>query len=70
MLFGVAEKKLLGCLLGSSNSLLEVPRLVALWQNGQLDLEALISNRRPLAEINEAMDDLAAGKGIRTVLAI
>ncbi len=70
VLFGVAEKKLLGCLLGSSNSLLEIPRLVSLWQTGQLDLEALISNQRPLAEINEAMDDLAAGKGIRTVLAI
>lgn len=70
VLFGVAEKKLLGCLLGSSNSLLEIPRLVALWQAGQLDLDALISNRRPLEEINEAMDDLAAGKGIRTVLTI
>lgn len=70
VLFGVGEKKLMGCLLGSSNSLLEIPRLVSLWQTGQLDLDALISNRRPLEEINEAMDDLAAGKGIRTVLSI
>ncbi len=70
VLFGTAEKKLLGCLLGSSNSLHEIPRLVSLWQGGQLDLDALISNRRPLEEINQALEDLEAGKGIRTVLSI
>ncbi len=69
-LFGVGEKKLLGCLLGSSNSLLEIPRLVSLWQTGRLDLDALISNRRPLEEINLAMEDLEAGRGIRTVLSL
>lgn len=69
-LFCAGEKKLLGCLLGSSNSLHEIPRLVSLWQTGQLDLDALISNRRPLEEINLAMEDLDAGRGIRTVLAL
>ena len=69
-LFGAGEKKLLGCLLGSSNSLLEIPRLVSLWQAGQLDLEILISNRRPLEEINDAMEDLEAGRGVRTVLTL
>jgi Zn-dependent alcohol dehydrogenase len=69
-LFAAGEKKLLGCLLGSSNSLLEIPRLVSLWQSGQLHLEALISRRRPLEEINQALDDLAAGRGIRTVLTL
>ena len=48
-LFTVTEKKLLGCILGSSNSLREIPRLVALWRAGRLDLEALITARRPLA---------------------
>ena len=69
-LFTASEKKLLGCLLGSSNSLREIPRLIALWQAGRLDLTALITKRRPLAEINEAFEDLAAGRGIRTVLSI
>lgn len=69
-LFAVTEKKLLGCILGSSNSLREIPRLVSLWRAGRLDLEALITSRRPLAEINEAMADLRAGRGVRTVLAI
>lgn len=70
VLFGSLEKKVLGCLLGSSSSLLEVPRLVALWQGGQLDLEAMVTARRPLDEINEACDDLRAGRGVRTVLAV
>jgi S-(hydroxymethyl)glutathione dehydrogenase/alcohol dehydrogenase len=69
-LFVVSEKKLLGCALGSSNSLREIPRLVALWQTGRLDLEGLITARRPLAEINAAMDDLKTSRGIRTVLSI
>jgi Zn-dependent alcohol dehydrogenase len=70
VLFACSEKKIMGCLLGSSNSLLEIPRLVSLWQTGRLDLESLISRRRPLEEINEALDDLAAGRGIRTVLSV
>jgi Zn-dependent alcohol dehydrogenase len=69
-LFAVTEKKLVGCILGSSNSLREIPRLVALWRAGRLDLEALITRRRPLAEVNDALADLRAGRGVRTVLAI
>jgi Zn-dependent alcohol dehydrogenase len=70
VLLTITEKKLIGCVLGSCNSLREIPRLVSLWQAGRLDLESLITARRPLDEINEAMDDLRAGRGIRTVLAI
>ena len=66
--FTVSEKKVMGCTLGSSNSLREIPRLVALRQAGRLDLESLITARRPLAEINAAMDELRASRGIRTVL--
>lgn len=69
-LFVVSEKKLLGTLLGSSNSLYEIPRLIGLYTAGRLDLEALITARRPLEEINEAMEDLSASRGIRTVLTL
>ncbi|MCP5044134.1 MAG: Zn-dependent alcohol dehydrogenase [bacterium] len=62
------QKKIAGCTLGSCNSLHDIPRLVDLYMAGQLDLEALISHRRPLDEINQAADDLKAGRGIRTVL--
>lgn len=70
VLFAATGKKLCGCLLGSSNSQYEIPRLVRLWQSGQLDLEGMISARRPLAEVNEGYADLKAGKGIRTVIEI
>ena len=62
------EKKLMGCFLGSCNSLRDIPRMIAMWRAGQLDLEALVTARRPLDEINEAFADLAAGVGIRTVI--
>ena len=68
--FAATGKKVMGTILGNSNSLHEIPRLVSLWQGGRLDLEPMITGRRPLAEINEAMDDLRASKGIRTVLDI
>ncbi|MGZ4710752.1 MAG: zinc-binding dehydrogenase, partial [Acidimicrobiales bacterium] len=69
-LFAFTEKKLLGCLLGGVNSPRDIPRLIGLWQAGLLDLEGLITSRRPLAEINDAMDDLRAGRGIRTVITL
>ena len=68
--FVISEKKLLGCTLGSSNSLRDIPRLAGLWRAGQLDLAALVTARRPLAEIELAMEDLRASRGIRSVLSI
>jgi S-(hydroxymethyl)glutathione dehydrogenase/alcohol dehydrogenase len=52
------------------NSPRDIPRLIDLWRAGLLDLEGLVTARRPLSEINEAFDDLRAGRGIRTVLAL
>ncbi|MFP6627141.1 MAG: Zn-dependent alcohol dehydrogenase [Deltaproteobacteria bacterium] len=68
--FTISGKKILGCVLGSCNALRDIPRLVSLWQNGSLNLEDMITAHRPLAEINEAMDDLRASRGVRTVLDI
>jgi len=63
-------KQLIGCLLGSCNALRDIPGLVALARSGQLDLEALITARRPLAEVNDALDDLRTATGVRTVLSL
>ena len=46
------------------------PRLVGLWQSDQLDLAGMVTNRRPIEEINEAVEDLQASRGLRTVLAL
>jgi S-(hydroxymethyl)glutathione dehydrogenase / alcohol dehydrogenase len=67
-LFQTFEKKLIGSLLGSVNARRDIPLLLSWWRAGRLDLEALVTSRRPLEEINEAFDDLRSFTGIRTVL--
>lgn len=67
-MFQTFEKKLVGSLLGSINARRDIPLLIALWQSGRLDLEGLITARRPIEQVNEAFDDLRASRGIRTVL--
>ena len=49
----------MGCTLGRCHAVRDIPRLIALWQAGRLDLEALVTACRPLAEVNQAMDDCA-----------
>lgn len=70
VLFGATGKSLCGCLGGSCNALLDIPRMARLWQAGSLHLEPMVTARRPLTEVNEAFDDLRAGRGLRTVLRI
>jgi Zn-dependent alcohol dehydrogenase len=68
--FLIAGKRVVGSVLGDSNALREFPRLVRLWQAGQLDLEGLVTARRPIEEIDQALEDLRASRGVRTVLSI
>lgn len=70
VLFMTSERKLMGSFLGSCNSRRDVVRLLDLWRAGRLDLEGMITARRPLDEINDAIDDMHAGRGLRTVLTI
>jgi S-(hydroxymethyl)glutathione dehydrogenase / alcohol dehydrogenase len=46
----------------------EFGRLLRLWQAGKLDLERLITRRMRLDDLNDAIDLLRAGDGIRTVI--
>jgi S-(hydroxymethyl)glutathione dehydrogenase/alcohol dehydrogenase len=64
----VTEKKLVGTLYGTGNPAQNIPALLSLWRRGTLDLESMVSFRRPLDEINEGLDDLRAGRGIRTII--
>ena len=68
--FTLSERKLMGCLLGSCNGRRDIPRLLDLWRAGRLDLDGMITARRPLAEVNEAFADMTAGLGLRTVLTV
>ncbi|MEX0942048.1 MAG: Zn-dependent alcohol dehydrogenase [Pseudomonadales bacterium] len=66
----LAEKKLIGSLYGSASIHYMIPRLVDLYMEGKVQLDELVSKRRPLAEINEAFADLAAGHVARSVMNI
>ena len=64
------EKRLVGSLLGSCWAPRDIPRMVELWRSGRLDLDSMVTSRRPLEQVNEAIADLEAGRGLRTVLMI
>lgn len=66
--FTATEKRLLGCLLGSVDSRRDIPRLIDLWQAGRLDLDAMVTARHPLADINAALDSARSRTGLRTVV--
>ena len=68
--FSASEKRLIGCLLGSVNSQYDVPRLIALWQAGRLDLDAMVTARYPLAKIDDAIGAAQSRTGLRTVIDI
>lgn len=61
-LLAIQEKTLKGCFYGSARTHIDMPRYIALAQAGQLDLDALVTRRYPLAEINEAYAALDRGE--------
>ena len=64
----IMEKKLVGSMLGSCHAPRDIPMMIDLWRSGVLDLEGMITHRRPLEELNEAMADMHNGIGLRTVI--
>jgi S-(hydroxymethyl)glutathione dehydrogenase/alcohol dehydrogenase len=62
------EKRLLGSLYGSADVRTEFHRLIRLWRYGRLDLEGLITKTGRLDDVNQAFDDMKAGRVIRTVI--
>lgn len=62
------EQRIIGSNYGSVRPAIDIPRLVDLVVEGRLDLEALVSGTRPLAEADAALDDLETGGALRTLL--
>ena len=62
------ERTLTGGFMGSTKPSIDIPRLVALYQAGQLKLDELVTGRYPLEKINEAIDSVEAGKALRNVI--
>lgn len=65
----VAEgRSIVGSYLGGSVPRRDIPRFVDLWRAGRLPVEKLVSRHIDLSEINDAMDELAAGRAVRQVI--
>jgi NDMA-dependent alcohol dehydrogenase len=64
----VFEKQLVGSLFGSGNPRKDIPKLLELYTQGQLDLDGLVTRTYPLEGINDGYADMNAGKNIRGVL--
>ena len=62
------EKKLIGCMYGSTRFREHMPKLIDLYLQGRLDLTSLVSRRLKLEDVNEAFRSMKAGEVARSVL--
>jgi S-(hydroxymethyl)glutathione dehydrogenase/alcohol dehydrogenase len=66
--FANDDVRILGSKMGSASLAHAVPRLVALYEQGRLKLDELITARYPLAQINEAIAAAGDGATLRNVI--
>lgn len=64
----MSNKEVQGTLFGSGNPRADIPKLVGLYREGQLDLDGLVTNEYPLEGVNDGYDAMRAGTNIRGVL--
>ena len=62
------ERTLKGSYIGSAAPLRDVPRFISLFQAGKLPVDALLTHRLKLEEINAGFDRLRDGIGVRQVV--
>ena len=64
----LANKRLLGSFAGSARPKVDLPKLLSLYQAGKLDLDALISRRYRLPDLQQAFTDMENGEIARGVI--
>jgi NDMA-dependent alcohol dehydrogenase len=62
------EKQVVGSLFGSGNPRADIPKLLNLYRQGQLDLDGLVTTTYSLDEVNDGYDAMRAGTNIRGVM--
>ncbi len=62
------EKQIRGSLYGSSNAQHDIPRMLEMYNNGQLKLDELITKEYTLEEVNEGYEDMRNGLNIRGLI--
>jgi S-(hydroxymethyl)glutathione dehydrogenase/alcohol dehydrogenase len=62
------EKTVKGTLFGSANPQYDIPKMLGLYEAGQLKLDELVTTRYTLDQVNDGYQDLRDGKNIRGVI--
>ena len=62
------EKQVVGSLFGSGNPRADIPKLLGLYREGQLDLDGLVTNTYSLEDVNQGYADMRDGTNIRGFL--
>jgi len=57
-----------GCAFGGFKGRTQLPGLVEQYEKGTLDVDSFVTGTYPLANINQAFDDMHAGKSVRTII--
>jgi Zn-dependent alcohol dehydrogenase len=61
-------QRILGSKMGSARPAIDVPKIVALYRDGRLKLDELVTGRYPLDRINEALASSRSGEALRNVI--
>ena len=61
-------QRMLGCKMGGSRLRIDVPRLFRLYRGGRLQLDQLVSSRRPLRDINGSVELARHSRNLRHVI--
>jgi S-(hydroxymethyl)glutathione dehydrogenase/alcohol dehydrogenase len=62
------RKQLRGSLFGDCNPTYDIPKILGLYQSGDLKLDEIITRTYTLDQVQEGYEDLLAGKNIRGVV--
>ncbi|MHA3703808.1 NDMA-dependent alcohol dehydrogenase [Jatrophihabitans sp. YIM 134969] len=62
------RKQIRGSLFGDCNPTTDIPKILGLYQSGDLKLDEIITRTYTLEEVNEGYEDLLNGKNVRGVL--
>jgi alcohol dehydrogenase len=62
------ERTVKGSYIGGAVPLRDVPRYIALYSQGRLPVDRLLTHQLRLAEVNEGFDRLREGKAVRQII--
>jgi S-(hydroxymethyl)glutathione dehydrogenase/alcohol dehydrogenase len=66
--FAMQRKELVGCIFGNANPRYDIPRLLALYMDGKLKLDEMVTTEYVLDDINQGYQDMRDGKNIRGLI--